>query len=164
MTGTLKKSKEQLINELNCFLAHGYLDMDSYDEPLDEAADALRQLVSYDEQACNLFSKKILLSKDFGDVYLDSICLLHLFDIEKEYALKYVEENVKNMSTPVLQSTMDGLCQYSRTPFREKFTKELIVSIYHRYDELSQRPLYKEMLEGDYSNFQEDFPRHEDKV
>lgn len=159
-----EKNKEQLVRELNCFLAHGYLDMDSYDEPLDEAADALRVLKSYDEQACNLFCKKILLSKDFGDVYLDSICLSHLFDIEKEYALKYVEENVKTMSTPVLQSAMDGLSQYSRTPFREHFSKELIAKIYHRYDELSKDSFYKEMLEVDYSNFQEDFPRQDDKV
>lgn len=158
-----EKSKEKLINELNFFLVHGFLDMDSFGEPFDEAAEALTALHFIDEQACASFCKKILLSENIGDQFLDGLCLSHLFDIEKEYALEYVRENIVDMTPSVLSDAMSGLSQYSRTPFREKFTKELIVNIYHRYDELAQRPFYKKMLEVNYFNFQEDFPRQDDK-
>ena len=159
-----EKSKEQLINELNCFLAHGYLDMDSYDEPLDEAAGALIALKALDEQVCISFCKEILLSECFGDDFLDGFCLGYLFDIEKEFALKYIESHVENMSAPILDDAMSGLSQYSQTPFCERFSKELIAKIYHRYDELSKDPFYKKILEVDYSHFQKDFPRQDDKV
>lgn len=154
-----EKNKEQLVKELNCFLAHGYLDMDSFGEPLDEAADALSVLHFTDEQACASFCKKILFSENISDQFLDSLCLGHLFDIEKEYALEYVCENIENMPPSVLNSVMDGLSQYSRTPFRENFSKELIAKIYHRYDTISQDSFYKKMLENDYAFFQEAFPR-----
>lgn len=151
--------KEQLIAELTSYIENGYLDINSFDNPPDEAATALTELHFIDGATCESFCKKIILSNDVGDAYLDSLCLGHLFSLNKEYALDYVMAHVENMSAPVLGSAMDGLYQYSETLFRVKFSEELIAKIYARYDEVVQDSFFKKMLASLYDVFSVTYPR-----
>lgn len=154
------KSKEQVILELNNYIKYGYADINSFDNPPDEAASALTELHFIDGIECEKFCKKIILSTDVGDIYLDSLCLMHLFELNKEYALQYVEEHVVHMSAPVLGIAMDGLVQYSGTPFRIEFSDDLISKFYTRYKEVSADPFYAEMLKATYKFFSEEYPEN----
>ncbi|MEX6158390.1 hypothetical protein [Providencia manganoxydans] len=151
------RTREQLISELNCYIDNGYLDINSFDNPLDEAAIALNELYFIDSDACENFCKKIMLSRDIGDSYLDSLCLLHLFDLNKEFSLRYVEENIDNMPAPILGAAMDGLSQYSNTTFRQNFPNDLITKILHRYHDVTKDPFFKNMLESSYTFFTKGF-------
>lgn len=102
-------------------------------------------------------AKKYLTIKNIGDKYLDSSCLSHLFDLNKEYSLSYVEKEIANMSAPVLAAAMDGLCQYSNTPFRSEFSNELINKISYRYDQIVQEDIYRGILDDSYKFFFESF-------
>ncbi|AJZ90074.1 hypothetical protein VW41_14075 [Klebsiella michiganensis] len=156
----MKKSKEQIILELNNYLHYGYTNADSYDDSRDEVAILLTSLHFIDPQECEIFCKKIIGSKENSDDYLDSSCLSHLFDLNKEYALQYVEQHITNMSTPILDETMDGFIKYSKTSFRMKFSDDLISKVYTRYKEISADPFYAEMLEATYRFFSEEYPEN----
>lgn len=154
------KSKEQIILELNNYIKYGYSDINSFDNPPDEAASALAELHLLDGVECERFCKIIIISDNVDDIYLDSLCLMHLFVLNKEYAMQYVEKHVTYMSAPVLGSAMDGLVQYSGTPFRMKFLDDLISKVYTRYKEISADPFYAEMLAATYKFFSEEYPEN----
>ncbi|MBG5925828.1 hypothetical protein [Providencia rettgeri] len=151
------RTREQLISELNCYIDNGYLDINSFDNPPDEAAIALNELYIIDSDECENFCKRIMLSRDIGDSYLDSLCLLHLFDLNKEFALRYVEENIDNMPAPILGAAMDGLSQYSNTTFRQNFSNDLITKILHKYNDVTKDPFFENMLESSYTFFTKSF-------
>ncbi|MEI2264967.1 hypothetical protein [Erwinia sp. CGal63] len=155
----MPRTKEQLIEELTSYIDNGYLDINSFDNPLDEAATALTELHFIDGAACEFLCKRIILSSAVGDAYLDSLCLGHLFDLNKDYALNYVLTHVENMPAPVLGSAMDGLYQYSEEQFRMKFSEELIAKIHKRYDEVVQDPFFKDMLASLYDTFSVTYSR-----
>ncbi|AIR62863.1 hypothetical protein LH23_20030 [Cedecea neteri] len=157
-----KKSRDKLILELDNYIKYGCADINSFDNPPDEAASALAELHFHDAIECEGFCKEIILTEGVGDIYLDSLCLMHLFELNKEYALQYVEEHVLHMSAPVLGIAMDGLVQYSGTPFRIEFSDDLISKIYTRYKEISADPFYAEMLEATYRFFSEEYPENND--
>ncbi|KDE37454.1 UNVERIFIED_ORG: hypothetical protein J2806_000067 [Kosakonia oryzae] len=154
--------KEQLISELTSYINNGYLMLDSFDDPRDEAATALCELRSIDSSACEFFCKKILLSVDVGDPYLDGFCLGRLFDLNKEYALDYVTSHVMEMSAPVLGAAMDGLAQYSKTSFRLNFTEDLVAKIYARYDDVAKNHFSQEVMASSYRLFVISFTRKSD--
>ncbi|HFF8524968.1 TPA: hypothetical protein ACGEYH_003746 [Providencia rettgeri] len=156
------ESKEQLIMKLNNYIHHGYIAIDSYDDPRDEVATLLTKLHFTDEKECVIFCKKILGSEGISDEFLDSSCLSHLFDLEKEYALNYVQSHLNNIPAPMLDAVMDGLTQYSKTPFRHEISDDLISNVYVQYNILSKRPFYKKMLESSYSFFTEEYPKDND--
>lgn len=155
----IPRTKEQLIAELTSYIENGYLDINSFDNPPEEAATALTELHFIDGAVCETFCRKIILSSDVGDVYLDSLCLGHLFDLNKIYALEYVLAQVENMPAPVLGTAMDGLFQYSNTPFRAAFSEDLITQLYARYDEVAQDPYVRERLSSAYDFFSVAYPR-----
>lgn len=151
--------KEQLIAELTNYIENGYLDINSFGNPPDEAATALRELHYIDGAACEAFCRIIILSSNVGDVYLDSLCLSHLFNLNKNYALEYVVSQAENMPSSVLGAAMDGLFQYSNTPFRAAFSEALITQLYARYDEVAQDPYVKERLASAFDFFSVAYPR-----
>lgn len=152
-------TKEQLIAELTSYIDNGYLDINSFDNPPDEAATALTELHFIDSAECELFCKKIILSNDVGDAYLDCLCLGHLLNLNKDYALDYILTHVDDMPAPVLGSAMSGLSQYSETPFINEFSDDLIAKIYARYDEVAQDPFFKNILASHYDFFNMIYPR-----
>lgn len=151
------KTGTQLVVELDSYINNGYLDINSFDNPDDEAAVALSELYFVNKGLCEKYCKIILSSSDVGDCFLDARCLSHLFDLNKEYSLDYVRKNIKNMPYPILEAAMDGLCQYSNTFFRNNFSCELISQIKKRYDELSSDEFSKKMMEYSYQMFSETF-------
>ncbi|WP_099074017.1 hypothetical protein [Proteus alimentorum] len=115
--------KESLILEekLKNYIKNGYLDINSFDNPDDEAACTLTELSYLNKGLCEEYSRLIIESEVVGDDYLKSRCLDHLLDLNKKYALKYIEEQVNNMSIPILSTAMSGLVQYSNSKFRKKY-------------------------------------------
>lgn len=150
----MEKSIAVLREQLDSYIQNGYLDINSFDNPDDEAAEALTELSCTDKALCEQYCRLILESSEIGDTYLDSRCLAHLFDLNKKYSLEYVQKNVLNMSAPVLEATMEGLDMYSKTPFRTHFSTELIVNIKKRYDELASDDAIKDMLDYSYEWFE----------
>ncbi|PQQ23559.1 hypothetical protein [Photorhabdus hindustanensis] len=154
----MKKDANKLKKQLDSYIENGYLDIHSFDNPEDEASEALINLFAVDEALCEQYCKLILESPGVGDAFLDSGCLLHLFDLNKEYGLNYVRKNVLSMAAPVLGAAMIGLFEYSNTPFRDHFSAELITNVKKRYDELvSEDDFTKELLDSRYSLFEKEF-------
>ncbi len=151
------KTENQLVEELESYIENGYLDINSFDNPDDEAATALSELYFINKLLCEKFCKIIINNDDVGDYFLNSLCLSHLFDLNKEYSLSYVSKHVAHMLTPELVATMDGLCQYSNTPFRMVFSDDLVNRIKKRYDELSSDEFSKEMMSRSYPDFAKTF-------
>ncbi|MCC8380937.1 hypothetical protein [Xenorhabdus sp. PB30.3] len=149
----VKKDVTTLREQLDSYIHHGYLDINSFDNPDDEAAKALTELSCLDRTLCEQYCKFILESSEIGDIYLDSRCIAHLFNLNKEYGLDYAQKNVLTMSAPVLEAVMEGLDMYSKTPFRIHFSTELIANIKKRYDELASDDAIRSMLDHSYEWF-----------
>ncbi|EKC6209649.1 hypothetical protein ACN1T9_003053 [Cronobacter sakazakii] len=152
-------NKDKLILGLDTYIQHQYFDMDSFGEPLEEVSTALSTLSSLDPELCLAYSKRILTDKNLGDPYLDGACLRHIFDLEPEYAINYVSENVSTMHPAVLSEAMYGLCLYNKISFRKVITSNLIHKIYIRYDELAKNDFAKEVMALDFNYFHKDFSR-----
>ncbi|MCC8380461.1 hypothetical protein [Xenorhabdus sp. PB30.3] len=150
----MDKNVAVLIEKLDSYIQNGYLDINSFDNPDDEAAEVLIKLSRIDKKLCEQYCKLILESPEVGDTYLDSSCLSHLFNLNRKYSINYVQENVLNMSAPVLQAAMEGLDMYSKTPFRRHFSEEVILNIKKRYDELASDNMIKDMLSYNYEWFE----------
>ncbi|WP_456311490.1 hypothetical protein [Serratia proteamaculans] len=150
----MKTEKEmEISSKLESYIKNGFVDINSFENPDDEAADCLLELFQKKPELCEKYCKAILNDDNIGDKYLDSSCLSHLFDLNKKYSLSYVEREVEKMSPPVLAAAMDGLCQYSNTPFRSEFSNKLINDISDRYDKIVQDNIYRGMLENSYKFF-----------
>lgn len=98
---------------------NGYLNINSFDNSDDEIACVLTELSFLNKGLCEEYSRLIIESEVVGDDYLKSRCLDYLLDLNKKYALKYIEEQVNNMSIPILSTAMSGLVQYSNSKFRK---------------------------------------------
>lgn len=153
--GTEKESKISL--QLENYIKNGFVDINSFENPDDEAADCLLELFHKNPELCEKYCKIILNDVNIGDKHLDSSCLSHLFDLNKEYSLSYVEKEIENMSAPVLAAAMDGLCQYSNTPCRSEFPNELINKISDRYDQIVKEDIYRGILDDSYKFFFDTF-------
>lgn len=147
----------QIQTKLDSYIKKGFVNVNSFENPDDEAADCLLELFHKNPELCEKYCKIILNDVNIGDKYLDSSCLSHLFYLNKEYSLSYVEKEIENMSAPVLAAAMDGLCQYSNTPFRSEFPNELINKIAYRYDQIVEENIYRGILDNSYKFFFDSF-------
>ncbi|MGK6329657.1 hypothetical protein ACMGEE_21615 [Erwinia sp. DT-104] len=149
----------QISVKLESYIKNGFVNVDSFENPDDEAADCFLELFQKKPELCEKYCKIILNDGNVGDKYLESSCLSHLFDLNKECSLLYVEKEVGGMSPPVLAAAMDGLCQYSNTPFRNEYSNNLINKISDRYDEIVQEDVYRGALDNSYKLFFDIFLR-----
>jgi len=145
--------ENQISEKLENYIKNGFVNVHSFNNPDDEAAECLLELFQKKPGLCEKYCKIILNDGNFGDKYLKSSCLSHLFDLNKEYSLMHVEKEVGKMSPPLLAAAMDGLCQYSTDPFRNEYSNKLINKVSARYDEIVQENIYRGALDDSYKSF-----------
>ncbi|WP_312047210.1 hypothetical protein [Erwinia sp.] len=151
------KKEIQVSVKLENYIKNGFVNVDSFENPDDEAAECLLELFQEKPELCEKYCKIILNDDNIGDKYLKSSCLSHLFDLNKEYSLLHVETEVGKMSPPVLATAMVGLCQYSNAPFRNEYSNSLINKVSDRYDEIVQEGVYRGILDDSYKTFSDIF-------
>ncbi|MFB0771556.1 hypothetical protein [Proteus cibi] len=153
----MRKKVEKIKLGLDSYLKNGYLDINSFENPDDEAANALNELSVLDGELCDKYCKVIIESSRIGDDFLKARCLSLLFDVNKEYALDYIKKNVEWMSPSILSTTMIGLSINSKEKLKTEGINELISKIIIRYNDLSNDSFCKELLAPSHKFFQDSF-------
>ncbi|QPT12643.1 hypothetical protein I6G37_19515 [Serratia rubidaea] len=134
-------STEKNIKGLDNYLANGYVEADSFNDPEDDALKCLSDLLVENQECCLSFCKKILESHSVDGVFIKGSALSFLLLSEQwTYAFDYLKGNVRNINIAELEKALFYFyCARNETdpyPVPEGLFKKLI----ERYEELKDEP------------------------
>lgn len=134
-------STEKNIKGLENYLANGYVEADSFNDPEDDALECLSDLLVKDQECCLSFCKKILSSHNVYGVFIKGSALNFLLLSEQwAYAFDYLIGNIRNINIAELEKVLFYFyCAKNETdpyPVPEGLFKKLM----ERYEELKDDP------------------------
>ncbi|MDU5476196.1 MULTISPECIES: hypothetical protein [Pantoea] len=138
---TKVNSAEKNIEGLGSYLANGYVEADSFNDPEDDALECLSDLLVKDKGCCLSFCKKILNSHNVDGVFIRGSALNFLLLSEQwPYAFEYLTVNAVNLNIAELEKALFYFyCAKNEAdpyPVPEGLFKKLM----ERYEELKDDP------------------------
>lgn len=134
-------STEKNIEGLESYLANGYVEAGSFNDPEDDALACLSDLLVKDQGCCLSFCKRILNSHNIDGVFIKGSALNFILLSEQwSYAFEYLTGNADNITIAELEKTLFYFyCAKNETdpyPVPEGLFKKLM----ERYEELKDDP------------------------
>jgi hypothetical protein len=136
------KKLEELIAGLNSYIENGYVEVDSYNDPDDDALEYIIELSHQAEDKAFKIYKSVLEAKGECYSFMKAICMNRLLLSEKEgpYAFDYLLNKTDNVSIPALEKALFYFyCAKNETdphPVPEGLFKKLMA----RYQEVKDDP------------------------
>jgi hypothetical protein len=99
---------EQLVSGLTSLLENGYIDLNSYNNPIDDAIEYLGELLVKDTKSCLSFCKKILsVPTTFDDDFIKGTALNFLLLSNEWFSgFNYLVGNSQKLSIPELEKAL----------------------------------------------------------
>ena len=134
-------STEKNIEGLGSYLANGYVEADSFNDPEDDALECLSDLLVKDQECCLSFCEKTLNSQNVDGVFIRGSALNFLLLSEQySYAFEYLTGNAGNLNIAELEKALFYFyCEKNEAdpyPVPECLFKKLM----ERYEELKDDP------------------------
>lgn len=148
------------IEGLESYLANGYVEVNSFNDPEDDALECLSNLLVKDSGCCLSFCKKILNSNNIDGVFIKGSALNFLLLSEQwSYAFEYLTGNADNITLAELEKALFYFyCAKNEVdpyPVPEGLFKKLM----KRYEELKNDPDAKFYhLHETYNDFSKAYP------
>jgi hypothetical protein len=125
---------------------------------IEEVPNALYELYDRNKSSAMVLAENIL-NNNLGDEYLQGAVIGFVFDIDKQYVVSFVENNLAELNSYVFGCILDCFSVESMQPFGQSLTRGFLKNLFQRYQRYSDeeqarisdkfdwfKSSYKEML------------------